>query len=102
MNNKIIPFPIVNQQSLPTIKKVPITVRSLALALKVKLRISSDSSLVYLLGDGDAISNQKAIEKWLLDNYNEYEIKAMDYPLDQLSNDLTTVLNTKLMMMEDE
>lgn len=102
MSNKIIQFPNTKQKPVPTVRKVSATVRSLALALKVRLRISSDSSLVYILGDGEAISNLQAIEKWLLNNYNEYEVKAMNSPLNEISNHLVTVLNNKLMMIEDE
>lgn len=102
MNNKIIPFPIVKQKALPTSNKVPATVRSLALALKVKLRVSSNSSLAYFLDNTEVKSNQRAIEKWLLDNYSEQDIKSMDSPLELLSDELTSVLNNKLMMMEDE
>lgn len=101
MNNKIISFPSLKQHPSVKVNKVPATVRALALALRVKLNITPDSSLVYILGNGDAYSNQNAIEIWLKDNYSEYEVKAMSFPLQQLANDLKTMLNNKLMEMED-
>ena len=102
MSNKIILFPTAKQQTAVKVNKVPATVRALAIALRVKLNITTDSSLVYILGDGEAYSNQNAIEIWLKDNYDEYEIKLMSSPIEQLANDLKVVLNNKLMMMEDE
>ncbi len=101
MNNKIILFPALKQHPAVKINKVPVTVRALALALRVKLNITPDASLVYILGNGEASSNQNAIEIWLKDNYSEYEVKAMPSPLEQLANDLKTELNNKLMEMED-
>lgn len=102
MNNKIILFPTVKQSSVVKVNKVPVTVRALALALRINLNISTDSSLIYILGNGEASSNQHAIEIWLLENYNEHEIKSMSSPLEELANVLTTLLNNKLMSMEDE
>ena len=101
MSNKIILFPSLKQHPAVKTNKIPTTVRALALALRVKLNITPDASLVYILGYDDAKSNQSAIEKWLLDNFGESEIKAMNSPLEDISNSLVSYLNNKL-MMEDE
>lgn len=101
MNNKIILFPSLKQHHSVKTNKVPATVRALALALRVKLNISADSSLVYILGYAEAKSNQSAIEKWLLDSFSEAKIKTMHSPLEDISNSLEIYLNDKL-MVEDE
>ena len=101
MNNKIILFPSLKQHPAVKVNKVPATVRALALALRVKLNISPDASLVYILGYAEAKSNQSAIEKWLLDNFGESDIKTLHSPLEDISNSLEIYLNDKL-MMEDE
>jgi len=101
MNNKIILFPSLKQHPAVKINKVPSTVRALALALRLKLNIAADASLVYILGYADAKSNQSAIEKWLLDNYGESKIKTMHSPLEGILVALERHLNDKS-MMEDE
>lgn len=98
MNNKIILFPSLKQHSAVRVNKVPSTIRALALALRLKLNIAADASLVYLLGYAKAKTNQSAIEKWLLDNFSESEIKIMRSPLEDISNSLENYLNDKLMM----
>jgi len=101
MNNKIILFPSLKQHPAVKVNKVPATVRALALALRVKLNITTDASLVYILGYAEAKTNQTAIENWLLDNFSESEIKNMHSPLEDISNSLESYLNDKL-MVEDE
>jgi hypothetical protein len=98
MNNKIILFPSAKQPSSIKKQRVPVTVRTLALALRVNLNISSDASLVYILSNGKEKNNQKAIETWLSDNYSENEIKAMSSPLKEISNSLERYITNKLMM----
>lgn len=100
MSNKIIVFPKEKKQPSIKVSKIPATIRTLALALKVKLNISSDSSLVYVMGKGEASSNQNAIEIWLLENYEEYSLKSMITPLEYLANELTHFLNEKISSME--
>jgi len=98
MSDKIIIFPTVKQQVSVKKHKVPATVRALALALRVNLNITADASLTCIIGNGDAKTNQAAIEKWLLDNYSEGEIKNMPSPLEEIANSLERYLNNKLMM----
>ncbi len=98
MNNKIILFPAVIKQSHSKTNKVPAEIRTLALALRACLNIATDDSLVFILGHGEAKTNQKAVENWLLDNYSLLNIKFMSSPLEEITNDLETYLNSRLMM----
>ena len=98
MSDKIIFFPVVKQKSVVKSFKVSATVRALAVALRVNLNITADASLVYIIGNGEAKTNQDAIECWLMDNYSEEDIKSIPSPLDEITNTLKRYLNNKLMM----
>ena len=93
MKDNIILFPGVKNEQHQPLRKVPIQVRHLACVLVGKLQINTGTSLVSCLGNGDELSNQSAVETWLLEHFGEEVIRSMKSPLEQLSKALTNHLN---------
>jgi hypothetical protein len=52
------------------------------------LQIKEGVELVYIIGDGDEYSNQRAIESWLMALYTEDDINSLDMPLETLEDAL--------------
>jgi len=93
MSDNVILFPSVKCDQHQPLRKVPTQVRHLACVLIGKLQINTDTSLVACLGRGDELSNQSAIETWLLERFGEDVIRSMQSPLEPLSKELTNHLN---------
>lgn len=93
MNDNVILFPGVKPEERQPPRKVPTQVRHIACVLIGKLQINTDASLVACIGNGDELSNQSAIETWLLERFGEDVIRSMRSPVEPLSKALTTHLN---------
>lgn len=96
MSDNIILFPGAKNEPPQLTSRVPSQIRHLACGLMMKLQINSNASLVYFLGNGDELSNQSAIETWLMKQFGEDVIRSMRSPLDPLSKALANHLNNCL------
>ena len=93
MNDNVILFPGVKPEQNYLVPRVPSQIRHLACGLMIKLKINSDTSLVCYLGKGNELSNQSAIETWLMDRFGEDTIRSMQSPLEPLTKALINHLN---------
>jgi len=88
MTHTVIEFPRVNREKESRVTKVPAYVRKLSSSLMWTLQIKEGVDLVYIVGDGDEYSNQRAIESWLMVHYTEDEVNSLEFPLDALEDAL--------------
>ena len=96
MSNSIIPFPRQKKAPVSCVTKVPVYARKLASSLMLTVQIQEGHELVNIIGRGNEVSNQRAIESWLMKHYSEEEIQFMESPVNNLGNALVRHINDSL------